>query len=128
MKLRLCAVVASSMWLAASAHAQDLGPNVYKIKDGIYVQHGRDANSSVGIILTTEGVVVIDSGQSLIDTREAEAAVKKLTPLPIKYLIDTEVHPDHTTGNFVFSPPAIVINHLGAGDAMRKADNPNRAQ
>jgi cyclase len=26
----------------------------------------------------------------------------------------------------VFSPPAVVINHAGASDAMRKADNPNR--
>ena len=128
MKLSICAAFALSLVFAASPQAQDLGPNIHKIKDGIYVQHGREVNSSVGIILTNEGVVLIDSGQSLMDTREAEAAVKKLTPLPVKYLLDTEVHPDHTTGHFVFSPPAIVINHQGAGDAMRKAEAPNRAQ
>ena len=128
MKLSTCAVAALSVLLAAASWAQDLGPNVHKIKDGIYVQHGREVNSSVGIILTSEGVVLIDSGMSLVDTREAEAAVKKLTPLPVKYLLDTEVHADHTTGHFVFSPPGIVINHQGAGDAMRKAEAPNRAQ
>jgi cyclase len=128
MRLRICACAALSLVVSAPVWAQDLGPNIHKIKDGIYVQHGREVNSSVGIILTSEGVVLIDSGQSLVDTREAEAAVKKLTPLPVKYLLDTEVHPDHTTGHFVFSPPAIVINHQGAGDAMRKAEAPNRAQ
>jgi len=30
--------------------------------------------------------------------------VKQLTPLPIRFLINTETHNDHTTGNFVFSP------------------------
>jgi cyclase len=106
--------------------AQDLGPNFRKIKEGIYVQSAREVNSTVGIVLTSEGVVLIDTGQTVVDTRQVAEAVKKLTPLPVRFVINTEVHPDHTTGNFVFSPPAVVINHAGAGDAMRKADNPNR--
>ena len=106
--------------------AQDPGPGFRRIKDGIYVQSSREVNSTVGIVLTTEGVVLIDTGQTLVDTRQVADAVKKLTPLPVRFVINTEVHPDHTTGNFVFSPPAVVINHAGAGDAMRKADNPNR--
>ena len=35
--------------------------------------------------------------------------------------------PDHTTGNFVFSPPALVINHADASEAIRKAYDPERA-
>jgi cyclase len=128
MTTRLWMVVVSALVAATSALAQDLGPHFRKISDGIYVQTAREVNSNVGIILTSEGVVLIDSGQTLIDTREVAEALKKLTPLPVKYILDTEVHPDHTTGHFVFSPPAIVINHQGAGDAMRKAENPNRAQ
>ena len=54
-------------------------------------------------------------------------AVRKLTTLPVRLVINTEVHPDHTTGNFVFSPPALVVNHAGASDAMRKAFDPERA-
>ena len=112
--------------LGGTLTAQDLGPNVRKIKEGIYVQSAREVNSTVGIVLTTEGVVLIDTGQTLVDTRQVAEAVKKLTPLPVRFVINTEVHPDHTTGNFVFSPPAVVINHAGAGEAMRKADNPGR--
>src|SRR5712691_3075475 len=112
--------------LASSVGAQDLGPHFRKIKEGIYVQSAREVNSNSSIILTKEGVVIIDTGQTPLDSREVQEAVKKLTALPIRLVINTEVHPDHTTGNFVFSPPAVVINHAGAGDAMRKADNPNR--
>jgi len=120
------AVVVVCQAVAVAAAAQDLGPNIRTIKDGIYVQSAREVNSTVGIVLTNEGVVLIDTGQTLVDTRQVQEAVKKLTPLPVRYVINTEVHPDHTTGNFVFSPPAVVINHAGAGDAMRKADNPKR--
>ncbi|OFW04292.1 MAG: hypothetical protein A3I61_09950 [Acidobacteria bacterium RIFCSPLOWO2_02_FULL_68_18] len=112
--------------LPSAVPAQELGPNVRKVKDGIYVQSAREVNSTVGIVLTREGVVLVDTGQTPADWREVEAAVRKLTPLPVRYLINTEVHPDHTAGNFVFSPPAVVINHWGAADAMRKADNPAR--
>jgi hypothetical protein len=41
-------------------------------------------------------------------------AVRKLTSLPIRFLVNTETHNDYTTGNFVFSPPAVVI---GAAEA-----------
>ena len=121
------ACVAWVVLLASPLGAQDLGPNFRKIKDGIYVQSSREVNSTSTIVMTTEGPVVIDTGQTLIDSREVLAAVKKLTPLPVRMVINTEVHPDHTTGNFVFSPPALVINHAGASDAMQKASDPNRA-
>jgi cyclase len=56
------------------------------------------------------------------------AGVKKLTDKPIRFLLDTEVHSDHTFDHFIFSPPAIVINHQGAGEAMKKNTDPKRAE
>jgi cyclase len=120
-------VVAYLAVFASSAWAQDLGPHFRKIKEGIYVQSAREVNSTSSIILTEEGVVIVDTGQTPIDSREVMEAVKKLTRLPVRVVINTEVHPDHTTGNFVFSPPALVINHEGASEAMRKAYDPERA-
>ena len=121
------AVVPALALLAGAASAQDLGPHFRQIKDGIYVQSAREVNSTASIVLTEEGPVIIDTGQTPVDTREVMEAVKKLTPLPVRFVINTEVHPDHTTGNFVFSPPAIVINAQGSADAMRKAFDPARA-
>jgi glyoxylase-like metal-dependent hydrolase (beta-lactamase superfamily II) len=47
-------------------------------------------------------------------------AVKKLTSRPIRFLINTETHNDHTTGNFVFSPPAVVIAAAGATQGIKE--------
>jgi cyclase len=90
------------------------------------VQSAREINSNAGIIVTSEGVVLVDSGHNPTDSRAVMEAVRKLTPLPVRYLIDTEVHGDHTTGHYVFSPPAVVINHAGAGEAMRQGYRPER--
>src|SRR5213593_62945 len=126
--LVLAAII--SLLLVRSIEAQDLGPQIKKFKDGIYVYVGKELNSNCGIVLTQEGVVLIDSGHNPTDSRAILAAVKKLTPLPVRFLIDTEPHPDHTTGHFVFSPPAAVVAAEGAGDSMRSRErgDPERIQ
>jgi cyclase len=116
--------------LSSFASAQDVGPNIKKFGEGIYVYVGQNFNSNAGIILTQDGVVVIDTGQNPIISREIADAVKKLTPMPVRFVIDTEPHPDHTTGHFLFSPPAVVIAAAGAGASMRarEAEDPQRIQ
>jgi len=120
---------ACASYLAPAAlRAQDLGPHFTKIKDGIYVQTAKStpqANSNASIVLTTEGVVLIDTGQTAIDTRELADAVKKLTAQPVRFSIDTETHPDHTYGHFMF-PSAVIIGHEGGGEEMRQSFDPKR--
>jgi glyoxylase-like metal-dependent hydrolase (beta-lactamase superfamily II) len=112
------------------ASAQDLGPQVKKFADGVYAFVGENYNSNAGIVLTQDGVVLIDSGHNPIDSRKILEVVKKLTPMPVRLLIDTEPHPDHTTGHFVFSPPAVVVAAAGAGESMRgrEREAPQRIQ
>ena len=107
---------------SAPALAQDLGPQITKFGDGIYAYVGKNFKSNTGIILTQDGVVLIDSGHEPTDSRAVMEAVKKLTPMPVRFLIDTEPHPDHTTGHFVFSPPATIIAAAGAGESMRNRE------
>jgi cyclase len=116
--------------LTASAFAQDLGPQVKKLADGVYVHTGKGFDSNSGIILTEEGVVVIDTGQNPLESRAIMDTVKKLTSMPVRLVIDTEPHPDHTTGHYVFSPPAIIVAAAGGGESMRGADRnaPDRIQ
>ena len=115
------AMVAACAFIGA-ASAQDLGPQVKKLADGVYVHTGRGFESNAGIILTSEGVIVIDTGQNPYEFRNLWATVRNLTTMPVRLVIDTEPHPDHTTGHFMFSPPAVVIAAAGAGDSMRAAD------
>jgi len=122
--------VFASFALTGSGFAQDLGPQVKKLADGAYVHTGKGFESNSGIILTDEGVVVIDTGQNPIESRAIMDTVKKLTAMPVRFVIDTEPHADHTTGHYVFSPPAIVVAAAGAGESMRAADRnaPDRIQ
>jgi cyclase len=126
--LMLMAIV--SLAVVRSVDAQDLGPQFQKVKEGIYVYVGKEFNSNCGVVLTQEGVVLIDSGHNPTDSRAILNAIKKLTSMPVRFLIDTEPHPDHTTGHFVFSPPAIVIAHEGASESMkgRERESPDRIQ
>src|SRR6187399_2048307 len=84
--------------------------------------HEDQRDGSSGSILTQDGVVLIDSGHEPTDSRAVMEAVKKLTPMPVRFLIDTEPHPDHTTGHFVFSPTATIIAAAGAGESMRNRE------
>src|SRR5947208_16974102 len=128
MKLKNAFAVFASFFAIGLASAQDLGPQIRKLEDGVYVYVGKNFNSNCGIVLTQDGVVLIDSGHNPTDSRAVLAAVRKLTPLPVRFLIDTEPHSDHTTGHFIFSPPAVVIAHEGATESMkgRERDDPER--
>ena len=119
---RLLAVF-SILCLAGAARAQDLGPQFKKVSDGIYVYAAvlNEANST--IVLTQDGVVLVDSGQSPKDSHVVMAAVKKLTSQPVRFVIHTEPHPDHAMGDFVFAPPAVVIAHAGATASMKASDS-----
>jgi cyclase len=132
MKIRAIAtlVIAAGLACIGSASAQDLGPQFTKLADGVYVYVGKNFNSNCGIVVTQDGVVLIDSGHNPTDSRTILAAVKKLTPLPVRLLIDTEPHPDHTTGHFVFSPPAVIVAAAGAGESMRgrEREDPKRIE
>src|SRR5262249_3058183 len=101
-------VAVVSFAFAGSAAAQDLGPRVKKFADGVYALVGENYNSNAGIVLTQDGVVLIDSGHNPIESRKVAEIVKQLTPMPVRLLVDTEPHPDHTTGNFVF-PTATLL-------------------
>jgi cyclase len=127
MRVRLFAV-ACAWLLALPVEAQDLGPNVRKIKDGIYVYAAKAQDSNVSIIQTKEGVVMIDTGQTPVDSLAAMGILKKLTAQPVRFVIHTEPHDDHTNGDFVFSPPAVVVAHAGAAESMRKANTVERNQ
>ena len=99
-----------------------MGPQVRKLSDGVYVYVGANFQSNSGIILTQDGVVLIDTGQNPIESRKILDIVKKLTPMPVRLLINTEPHPDHTTGHFLFSPPAVIVAAAGAGESMRNRE------
>jgi glyoxylase-like metal-dependent hydrolase (beta-lactamase superfamily II) len=76
------------------ASAQKVG--VYQVRPNFYLIAG--AGSNIGVQIGADGVVVVDAGSAAM-SGEVLQAIKKLTPQPIRYLIDTSADPDHVGGN-----------------------------
>jgi glyoxylase-like metal-dependent hydrolase (beta-lactamase superfamily II) len=70
-----------------------LRPNFYMIAGG---------GSNVGVQIGDDGVVVVDAG-SAASAGDVLAAIQKLSPRPIRYIIDTSADPDHVGGNETLS-------------------------
>ncbi|HKA33300.1 MAG TPA: hypothetical protein VKH64_08820 [Candidatus Binatia bacterium] len=103
-----------------TATAQDLGPAFHKVKDGIYTFAPDQTTTTCSMVVTTDGVLMIDSCNNSLDSKKMLAAVKKVTDKPVRFLVDTETHNDHTWNHFVFSPPAVVVSAQGAAEGMKK--------
>lgn len=111
--MSLLAVIGCSS--VGSSHAQSSAGQddfaVEKVADGIYVHHGKHLDIDTGyqgdicnvsFIVGSKGVAVIDTGGSLKTGQHLRAAIRKVTPLPVIYVVNTHVHPDHVYGNAAF--------------------------
>ncbi len=76
-------------------------PRVTKITDDIYYASGY-ALGGVQMVVTDEGVVIIDTTESKDAAREILAEFRKITDKPIRYIIYTHGHVDHVYGSSVF--------------------------
>src|SRR5437660_3285982 len=67
------------------------------------------AGANAGFIIGDDGVAVVDSFEAPEAARQLLAEIRKLTKLPIKFVIDTHYHIDHVAGNSVFRDVGAVI-------------------
>ncbi len=78
-----------------------LREEVRKVTDNVYVAQGY-ALGNVSMVITDEGLVIIDSTESIESARQIMEDFRKVTDEPVRYVIYTHYHPDHTLGAEVF--------------------------
>jgi glyoxylase-like metal-dependent hydrolase (beta-lactamase superfamily II) len=129
--LLLTLILASALGLSGvGADGQD-PTNLYKatvrkVTDGVYVVSRPDplryfVEGNATIIVNDRDVVVVDAGGAPLAARNIIAEIKKLTPKPVRYLINTHDHVDHTLGNQEFAktyPGVEIISHPHARAAL----------
>jgi len=91
---------------------------VEKINDQFYMLIGGGGN--VGIYISDENVVMVDNKYEIIE-EVLMSSLREITAKPIKYIINTHYHHDHSDGNRAFGKMGIpIISHENAKIRMQK--------
>ena len=95
-------------------HASHLEMNTTKLNVNMYVIHG--AGGNVILSVGNDGVILVDDQYAPV-TEKLKAVIANLTDKPIKFVINTHLHPDHVGGNERLGEGgAIIVSH----DNVRK--------
>jgi len=119
------------LWLLLAAVAAQVGAaplRLEQVAPGVYVHIGQHKDfeegydgdiANIGFVVGRDGVAVIDTGGSYAVGMALKEALRTITRLPIRYVINTHVHPDHVFGNaaFVEDSPRF-IGHAKLREAM----------
>jgi len=112
-------------------------PRLVTVADGVHAWIGAGGDSNAGAIETPEGLLVIDTQQHPRLARQLRAAVLAKAGKPLRAVINTHCHLDHTSGNVVFADVPILAHEktlaamsacLGprSGDAWSISDIPTK--
>jgi len=90
--------------------AEQIGPNVYMLSgsSGLDPSHPDAAGGRIGVLAGPDGVLMIDSQYAQLGDKVL-AAIRRIDPGPLRYLVNTHIHRDHTAGNAFFAKQGAVI-------------------
>ena len=86
---------------ALRAQGAQFEERIVTVADGVYVAVGYSP-ANVGLIVGPDGAVVVDTGMSVGDGRRIAAEFRKLTDKPVRAIVFTHSHGDHTGGAAAF--------------------------
>ena len=134
----LALLAAPTVPAAQAAVRADPSPriDVQRIAEGVYAVvrreppgFGFEANSV--FIVGERDVIVVDAQFTPSSTREVLAALRRLTPKPVKYVVTTHWHVDHVTGNQVWRdsfPDAEFVAHAATRADQEREGIPGQAR
>ena len=99
LKLGLLILLGGASWIAYSQFPQTPAKlTTVKITNDLFMIHNEIVPGNTTALVTDEGVLLVDD-KFAVDHENIMAEVKKISSKPVKYVINTHHHPDHTGGN-----------------------------
>jgi len=82
---------------------EQIAPNLYMLAGSAGADPGHEdaAGGRIGVLAGPDGIFMVDAQYAQI-TDKVVAAIRKISPEPIRFLVNTHVHGDHTAGNANF--------------------------
>ena len=109
---RACAIVNGTLFVMlilcvmgrASPIPRQIGPGLYA-----YISDN-DGSANSTFLVGKDGILVVDTGVDGKEGSKILAAIRSVSALPVKYIVNTHYHPDHQGGNSVVGPDAVIIS------------------
>ncbi len=96
-------------------------PEVCEVSAGVYAYIQPDGTwwiNNTGFLVGPQGVISIDSCATKRRTQAYKYAIAAVTPAPVRAVINTHHHGDHTFGNCMFPAAAIVAHERTRAEAI----------
>jgi cyclase len=123
-RLAVAVSLCGALWMAQVHGQQAARLNLVKVKDDLYVIHNDYVPGNSTALITSDGVVLVDD-KFEIDHDNIIAELKKITDKPIKYVINTHHHADHSGGNAKLQQMNVqVVASVQARENMVDANQP----
>jgi cyclase len=110
--LRILVLLVTLCAVARPAHAITADKAEFKkVAEDVYAFVGKRNDANALIVVTTQGVVLVDTGNNPPETRLLDKFIKSVTSQPVRYVVISQNHGDHQGGTPYFLPGANVIVH-----------------
>jgi quinoprotein relay system zinc metallohydrolase 2 len=111
---------------AGSPYVTEVAPGAF-VHQGIHALYSPENKGNIsnpGFVIGTDSIALIDSGGSAIVGQQLRDAIRTLSDRPIRYVINTHMHPDHIFGNAAFKAdnPEFVAHHKMARGLSARAE------
>jgi cyclase len=110
MHLRTSRLCVTTLVLFAFSGLAAAKPAVQQVGAGLYAYlSDNDASANSTFLIGRTGILVVDTGLNATEGTKLLLAIRQVSSLPVKFIINTHYHPDHQGGNSVVGPDAAVI-------------------
>jgi cyclase len=121
--LALALACLSSISHAQNIDFQTIEIQTVKIADGLYVLMGGPAQGNILVSTGSDGILLVDSMYAPMHQKIMDA-IAKISRQPIRYVVNTHLHGDHTAGNEAMAKlGAVIISHENMRKRMAEGQN-----